>query len=223
MPDRLLLIGPTSDHRHVICFRSLDFFKIHLPPEMLAECIEANFDRSPPSTVDLFEPHFAEDAVLKNLTRSLVNVDEDGGPLGPCFVDAVGLAITSHLIGRYSGRYASQREKAHGKLSKWRVRRVQEYVEAHVARPIYLSEMSAVVGLSRMHFAAQFRNAVGCSPHAYVLRRKIVRAQELLMDRQLSIIDVAAMVGFKSQAHFATVFRKIVGEPPARWRASAVS
>jgi AraC-like DNA-binding protein len=77
-----------------------------------------------------------------------------------------------------------------------------------------------------MHFAAQFRAATGRSPHNYILRRKVAYSQQLLLDPQLSIADVAAIMGFSSQAHFAVVFKRIVGKrivgkTPVRWRHSS--
>jgi AraC family transcriptional regulator len=84
-----------------------------------------------------------------------------------------------------------------------------------------LAELGNVVGLTRMHFAAQFRAATGCSPYNYILRRKVAHSQRLLLDRQLSIANVAAMMGFSSQAHFTVVFKKVIGTTPVRWRQSS--
>jgi AraC-like DNA-binding protein len=105
-------------------------------------------------------------------------------------------------------------------LPVWKLRRVCDFIEANLFHPIYLSELSEIAGLSRMHFAAQFRAATGQAPHAYLLRRKVKRAQVLLSDPTLSVADVAAIVGFKNNAHFASAFRKIVGESPSRWRSN---
>jgi AraC-like DNA-binding protein len=68
-----------------------------------------------------------------------------------------------------------------------------------------------------MHFAAQFRAATGLRPHEYLLRRRIERAQELLRREPISLSDVALSVGFQTQAHFTTVFKRFVGRTPHRW------
>jgi AraC-like DNA-binding protein len=101
------------------------------------------------------------------------------------------------------------------------LKRAFDYIEANLTRPIYLAELGNVVGLTRMHFAAQFRAATGCSPYNYILRRKVAYSQQFLLDPQLSIADVAAMMGFSSQAHFTVVFKKVIGKTPVRWRQSA--
>jgi AraC family transcriptional regulator len=103
-------------------------------------------------------------------------------------------------------------------LLKWRLKRVLHYIEANLSEPISLPKLAAAAGLSRMHFAAQFRAATGLRPHDFVVRRRIERAQELLRDPALPLVEVALSVGFQTQAHFTTVFRTLVMETPGRWR-----
>jgi AraC-like DNA-binding protein len=103
-------------------------------------------------------------------------------------------------------------------LQTWRLRRVQDYIGAHIADAIRLEDLARAAGLTRMYFAAQFRVKMGVRPHEYVARQRIARAQVLLMVPQTRIIEVGLCVGFISQAHFTTVFRRYVGITPHRWR-----
>jgi AraC-like DNA-binding protein len=103
-------------------------------------------------------------------------------------------------------------------LQRWRLKRAVDYVEAHLGDPIRLPDLAAAAGLTRMHFAAQFRIAMGIRPHHYILQRRIDRARELLRDSELALVDVALSVGFQTQAHFTTVFKRFVGQTPCRWR-----
>lgn len=103
-------------------------------------------------------------------------------------------------------------------LQKWRMKAVIDYVDGHLSSRITLATMAAAAGLSSMHFAAQFRAATGTRPHDYVLRRRIERAQELLRNGESCLVDIALGVGFQSQSHFTTVFKRFVGETPHRWR-----
>ena len=52
-----------------------------------------------------------------------------------------------------------------------------------------------------MHFARQFRTATGLRPHEFFLRRRIQRAEELLWNTKMPIVDIALTVGFQTQAH----------------------
>lgn len=103
-------------------------------------------------------------------------------------------------------------------LPKWRYRRVERYIDDHLEDRIMLADMARTVGLTRMHFAAQFRMATGVKPHEFLLQRRIDRACALLRDEDHSLVEIALKVGFQSQAHFTTVFKRMVGETPFRWR-----
>lgn len=103
-------------------------------------------------------------------------------------------------------------------LPKWRLRRVEQYVADHFDRCISLSELANVAGLSRMHFAAQFRAATGYRPREYLLHQRTEHAKALLATTERPLAEIALAVGFSTQAHFSTVFKRISGESPARWR-----
>jgi transcriptional regulator GlxA family with amidase domain len=106
-------------------------------------------------------------------------------------------------------------------LPKWRLKRAVAYIEAHLGEAITLHDLAASAGLTRMHFAAQFRAATGFRPHEYLLRRRIEHAQHLLLTSPASLADIALLVGFQTQPHFTNVFRRFAGQPPCRWRRQA--
>jgi AraC-like DNA-binding protein len=103
-------------------------------------------------------------------------------------------------------------------LQKWRLKRVVEYIDNHLSEKITLSGLGAVAGLSPMHFASQFRMATSLRPHEFVLHQRVRRARALLQNSTKPITEIAPAVGFQTQAHFTTVFRRIVGITPHRWR-----
>ncbi|GGC45946.1 helix-turn-helix transcriptional regulator [Chelatococcus reniformis] len=104
-------------------------------------------------------------------------------------------------------------------LPNWRLKRITAYVDEHIGEPLPLLDLAKTAGLSRMYFAAQFRAATGLRPHEYVLRRRLDHAQGLLARTAEPIVAIALSVGFHTQAHFTTVFKRFVGETPAQWRA----
>ena len=103
-------------------------------------------------------------------------------------------------------------------LSNRRLMRVLAYIDAHIGESITLANLATTAGLSRMYFARQFRASTGIRPHEYVLRKRIERAQQLLTATSDALVDIALTVGFQTQAHFTTVFKKIVGNTPRQWR-----
>ncbi|MFM0013101.1 AraC family transcriptional regulator [Paraburkholderia sediminicola] len=131
--------------------------------------------------------------------------------------DSVCDAIVARLVAQAAEQTRPFARRA-ASLPQWRLRRALDFIEANLAQPIGLADVAASTGLTRMHFAAQFRSTTGYSPHAYLLRRRIEHAQMLLRSSVLSVLDVALSCGFGSHAHFTTVFGRIVGEPPNIWR-----
>jgi AraC-like DNA-binding protein len=103
-------------------------------------------------------------------------------------------------------------------LPKWRLKRVTEYINENLENPLRLSDLATAAGLSPMYFAARFRAATGHRPHDYVLICRVERAQRLMQDTDLALAEIALIVGFRAQAHFTEVFKRIVGQTPAKWR-----
>jgi transcriptional regulator GlxA family with amidase domain len=106
-------------------------------------------------------------------------------------------------------------------LAPWRLKRAIEYIEDNVGEQISLTDLAERAGLSRMHFAAQFKLATGLSPHAYLTEKRLGAAKSLLAEGRLPIAQIAFAVGFHTQAHFTTVFHKATGLTPKRWREQA--
>src|ERR1700759_4117857 len=113
------------------------------------------------------------------------------------------------LIELHSGRRAGVRALPRAKLAPRQLHRVLDHIEAQLGQSIYLSDLSELIGLSRIRFAAEFKGTTGLSPYAYILRRRIARAQEMLQQKDCSIVGIALDLGFSSQAHFTEAFRRI--------------
>jgi AraC-like DNA-binding protein len=105
-------------------------------------------------------------------------------------------------------------------LQKWRLKRVFDYVDTNLSSKISLLDLAAIAGLSRMHFACQFRAATGVRPHEFLLQRRVFRSKELMKGTSMTIAEIALTVGFLTQAHFTTVFKRFAGYTPRQWRAA---
>src|SRR4029077_13495672 len=84
-------------------------------------------------------------------------------------------------------------------LQKWRLKRVVEYVDNNLSNKISLLDLAAVAGLSRMHFACQFRAATGLRPHEFLLQQRVCRSKELMRGTSMTIAEIALTVGFLTQ------------------------
>ena len=117
--------------------------------------------------------------------------------------------------------YSTRAIKKHSRtlMEPWRARCVQGYVGVHLHSKITLPVLARVAHLSQSHFNRKFRASFGCTPSQYVRQMRIARAQNLMMMCRDPLSLIAAECGFADQPHFTRCFRKVVGEPPAMWRA----
>ncbi|MEJ0027924.1 MAG: AraC family transcriptional regulator [Rhizomicrobium sp.] len=107
---------------------------------------------------------------------------------------------------------------ARGGLAPWQVQRVKTYVEANLEGSLTIPELSAVARLGPSHFQRAFKTQFDVSPHAYVVQRRIEKAQELMLTTDKPLCEIALCTGFSDQAHLATRFRRLVGTSPSVWR-----
>jgi AraC family transcriptional regulator len=129
--------------------------------------------------------------------------------------------IAVHLARNHSSRSRAERTAAPHRLSRREIRRLVDYIEAHLDGELSLEALSAEAKLSPLYLARIFKAALGQSPHQYVLSRRIERAKALLRDTDSPIVDVALAAGFSSQSHLSNWFRRAVGVSPALYRRRA--
>ena len=98
-------------------------------------------------------------------------------------------------------------------------RRVNEYIDAHLDSALDIPELAQTLKMSESHFARCFRNSSGFTPHNYVMRRRLRRAEELLVQTELPLIDIALATGFADQSHFSRRFHELTGLGPRAFRA----
>lgn len=167
-------------------------------------------------------PEKSGDAVIQRLTAALAATEASPDAHSAICADALRLAILARQFSRQTNPLPTAESIACNvrSLQKWRLKRVMQYVDEHLDAKITLQDLAAATGLSRMHFAAQFRAATGMRPHEYLLKRRIQRAEELLKRVEVSLVDVALTVGFQTQAHFTTVFKRFAGDTPSQWRSA---
>ena len=103
-------------------------------------------------------------------------------------------------------------------MSARKLQLVRDYVDAGLSGKLTLADISASIHMSAYHFARCFKATTGETPHAYVTRLRVERAQELLRASSWSMPAIARQVGFSSKSHFAAVFIRLTGISPHRFR-----
>ena len=207
--------GPDVPARAV--FRGpFDVLHLHVPSELVNACADELLGSR--ACAPWPETILANDPIIEGLARSLVQADAVGGAFGLLYAESLSHAIIVRLLS-LTRDVGANRPNRTG-LVRWHLKRAIDFIESRLAEPLSLADVAAASGLTRMYFAAQFRAATGVRPHEYILRRRIDRACEILSTTGMPLVDVAFSVGFQSQSHFTTVFKRFTGEPPNAWRQS---
>jgi AraC family transcriptional regulator len=160
------------------------------------------------------------------------------------FADPLGVALTRQIL---SELYAPQTEErtayiaamanalkahilsgppAHGNpvdlpvsdFSAYRLHQIMNAVLADPAQEHSLEQMAMVAGVTPSHFCRLFKKAMGISPHQYVMQARLDRAQQMLVQTNLSLATLSEMAGFASQSHFSRAFRARFGMAPSDYR-----
>jgi AraC family transcriptional regulator len=187
---------------------------VALHPRLLTQALEETAHRE---DIELTEQWNLSDRHIGSTLLALRADVEDGLPAGRLYGESLGTALAVYLGRRYAARPVNA-PPARGGLPTYRLRRVLDYIAAHLDRDPSLADLAGTAGLSPHHFAELFRQRMGTTPHRYVLGQRIERAKRLLRDRARTVLDVAVLTGFQNQSHFARVFRRAVGVTPTRYR-----
>ena len=128
------------------------------------------------------------------------------------------LVTASHILQAEIERCSGANDSTMGGLAAWQIVRVRSYIDSNLHRTIHIRDLSAVARRSKAHFSRKFKLAVGESPHAFVVSRRLERASHLMMTSAASLSEIALSVGFSDQAHLCRLFRQAFGQSPANWR-----
>lgn len=191
--------------------------------EVIVGALDADFlrgigdelDKRPSGTLQGL--YGTDDPALRNLLLLLVKESEAGGPCGPLFAESLIVALATRMW------YATRLEKLPANaralsLPPRLLRRVLERMQADLSADIDLATLAAESGYSRAHFLRTFRAATGQTPHRYLLDLRLDRARELIANKSMPLIDIAADCGFSSHGHLTTAFRSRFGVAPSAYR-----
>jgi AraC-like DNA-binding protein len=202
---------------------SCDVLHLRVPLRAVADYYEEACGHPYPGDLLHGDGRMFQDAAVMRLALALTTIGRGEPGFGNLYVDGISLAILARLLERRVARnMLDASSKGARRLPAWRLQRAIDYIESHLLEPIRLGDIAASSGLTRMHFASAFRATTGHSPHQYVLHRRLERAQALLLQPNKTIMDAALDSGFCSQAHFTTVFKRLVGDTPRCWRQNAL-
>lgn len=139
---------------------------------------------------------------------------------GPLYVESIARALIVHLMRRYAS-IRIERQPVQNGLTPAQRRRIEEYIDIHLEGTLDLAGMAAALNLTTCVFSRMFRQSFGRPAYAYVIARRVDKAEHLLARSKLPIKEISAVCGFADQAHLTRLFVREKGKTPAAFRKSA--
>ena len=197
--------------------QELDNLSLHIAVEPFLAALESRYPGRA-NRVEVLD-YFGRDEILWPICLTCAELLAAHVPGKSPRVAALTQLFATHLVEQYTSTVA--RAPVHrGGLPIHQLRKVQDYVAAHLAEEISIDALAELVELSSSHFAHVFKESTGMTPLQFVTRQRITHAQQLIRETSRSLIDVGLEVGYTSPSHFAQVFRRFVGVTPTEFRTS---
>ena len=193
----------------------IDVIHIHLGVDQCLAAFEQVY-QDKAGAVEVAE-FFGRDEMLGHLSLACADMLSARIPGNSKRVAAFAHLLAIYIAEKYTN-IASEKPDYHGGLPIARLRKVEDYVRAHLIESISIEKLAEVAELSPFHFSRVFKQSTGMTPLQFVTRERILLAQQLIRETSRSLIEIALEVGYTSPSHFAQVFRRTVGVAPNQFR-----
>jgi AraC family transcriptional regulator len=193
----------------------LDVIHIHIAVDQCLAAFEIVY-KGRANDVEVTE-FFGRDETLAHLTFACADMLSTGTAGNSQRVGAIAHLLAIHIAEKYTN-VGSQKSEYRGGLPVVRLRKVEDYVRAHLTEDISIEKLAELAELSSFHFCRVFKQATGMTPLQFVTRERMLKAQWLIRETARSLIEIALEVGYTSPSHFAQVFRRTVGMAPNEFR-----
>ena len=199
-----------------MCFvgSRFDFLHFHIPLAGLDD-IAQDHKMAP---IDTYRFVLGEmDLAMSQIAKNVLPHIHANGSTSPLALDHLSLLLGAHLLDRYAGIKKPSAVPVGG-LAPWQIRRAQEMLRAHLHGNIRVQQLARECELSTSHFARSFKVSFGVSPIQWVIGQRVSLAKQLLVQRKISLSNVATQSGFADQSAMTRTFVNSVGVTPGRWR-----
>ncbi|MEW6497951.1 MAG: AraC family transcriptional regulator [Cyanobacteriota bacterium] len=191
-----------------------EYLLLHLEPSLVAQAAADLIDTD---RIEIVQQFKTRDPLIQHLGLALKSELESDGMGSRVYAESLFNTLCVHLVRHYSTSGQKVLTDSDS-LPKEKLRCAIEYIDENLEKDLTLAKIATSVGMSPYHFARVFKQATGLPPHQYLIKRRIEKAKSLLTQTHLAIAEIAYRVGFASQSHFTTLFRKHTGMTPKAYR-----
>jgi AraC family transcriptional regulator len=208
--------GPLEVRWKRLSSQPLQTLHLSLTHEMFSRTVQQITEHDPARLTLLGRAGF-QDPLLAQIGLALQREFEHPTTTGKLYVQTAAQMLAVHLVCRYTALGEPIRKLPQA-LTSQQVKRVIDYIQAHLCQDLSLEALAEQTNLSPYHFARLFHQTTGESPHQFVLRQRVERAQWLLKETDRPLSHIAVESGFANQSHFTRIFKRHLGLTPRTYR-----
>lgn len=211
-----MLITPANTPLFVRWEGDEDCLQIQLATQFLRniarETLEQDCDR-----LELVPTFQVRNAQVEAIAAMLLSEFQQNTPGNRLYLDSLANILAVNLL-RQHATTKPQLPIYEGGLPQLQLRRILEYIDAHLDCEIKLADLARLLDMSPFHFSRLFKQSIGLSPHQYLIQQRVERAKQLLTQSDRLIVDIALACGFNSHSHLSKQFRQMTGITPKLYR-----
>ncbi|MEN5279243.1 AraC family transcriptional regulator [Brucella sp. TWI432] len=194
----------------------VEFINIYVSKKLFSDII-IEFSSAGSSLLRLDHSLCIFDELLEQTISSLKDLIHIGGRFSAIEVQYIARVIVARLVSKYSTNTTRELNTDVG-LSVHVLQKTFNLIDQNLHRRIGIERLAEAAGIGAAQFARLFKRATSVTLHQYIIRRRVERAKELLIDTHMPIAEIAHDCGFADQVHLTRFFGRITGTSPASFR-----
>lgn len=209
-------ISPANHTQKVRYQGDTESIHLYLDPIFMQQVVSEYTKGTP---IEILPQVEINDPLIRSLGISLISELKFNKERSRLYAETAAALLSVHLFQHYSAWKQVVKQCREG-LSQSNRQQVLDYINSYLDQNLNLTELAALVNISPYYFARLFKQSMGMAPHQYVTKCRIKKAIQLLTRQELSILEISQQIGFQSQSHFTTLFRRFIGVTPTTYRNS---
>lgn len=214
-PGAIIIIPPDTDIE-IDIKDPAEFMNIYVSKKLLNDVL-IEFSAAGNSLLRIDHSLSVFDDFLEQTIKSLKELLYVGGRFSSIEVQYVTRVMVARVVSQYSKNTSDDLNTDAG-LSVPVLQKTFDHIDENLHRRIVIDRLAETAGVGAAQFARLFKRATNVTLHQYIIKRRVERARELLMETPMPIAEIAHECGFADQVHLTRFFGRIIGTSPASFR-----
>ena len=160
------------------------------------------------------------DSNLNSLINLIYNQAQSKTNFNDVYLALLLTTFVTYFVNNYSNYQTPENEHI---LNGSCITKIDQYIDKNFANEITYKDIASLSGMSNYSFLTEFKDLTSYTPHQYILKRKLKRAKQLLLNSLLTVTEISHDLGFTDSSHFSKFFKKQTKMSPSHFRSQQSS